>query len=269
LKKRWKDKDGEHFSFEQHEPMQTYLFSFGAAKVKRLVDGKFNLYAPDTGATASADKNVHRQFFAKTVDAYTFLRGKAGVDFANAHYAQAFLPSGIEQEAAGIALMPEKYLPKLETQDNVILMAHEMAHQWWGALVGIRSWSDFWLNEGMADFMADAYVEQHVGRAAYEAQIADAKRAMDKLREQGKDRPLHWENWKDAHDALGLLPYVKGTLFLDRLRTELGEEKFWRGIALYTSRNAGKLVDSSDLERAMEEASGRDLTGLFVEAVYH
>jgi aminopeptidase N len=49
----------------------------------------------------------------------------------------------------------------------------------------------------------------------------------------------------------------------------LGEEKFWRGIALYTSRNAGKLVDSSDFERAMEEASGRDLTGLFIEAVYH
>jgi aminopeptidase N len=157
----------------------------------------------------------------------------------------------------------------LEAKDDVNLMAHEMAHQWWGALVGIRSWSDFWLNEGMADFMADAYLEQHVGRAAYDEQIADAKRAMEKLREDGKDRPLHWENWKDAREALGRLPYIKGALFLDRLRTELGDDKFWRGIVLYTSRNAGKLVDSSDFERAMEEASGRDLTGLFVEAVYH
>ena len=165
--------------------------------------------------------------------------------------------------------MPEKYLPKLETQNDVILMAHEMAPQWWGALVGIRSWSDFWLNEGMADFMADAYVEQHIGRAAYDKQMDDVKREMQKLRDQGKDRPLHWENWKDAHDALGSLPYIKGALFLDRLRTELGDEKFWRGIALYTSRNAGKLVDSSDFERAMEEASGRDLKALFDEAVYH
>jgi aminopeptidase N len=121
----------------------------------------------------------------------------------------------------------------------------------------------------MADFMADAYLEQHLGRAAYETQIADAKRAMDQLREQGKDRPLHWENWKDAHEALGRLPYIKGALFLDRLRTELGDDKFWRGITLYTSRNAGRLVDSSDFEHAMEEASGRDLTGLFIEAVYH
>jgi len=269
LKKRWRDKEGEHFLFEQHEPMQTYLFSFGAAKLKRFVDGKFILYAAETGADLSSNKNAHKAFFAKTADAYAFLRAKAGIDFADAQYVQAFLPSGIEQEAAGIALMPAKYLPDLEEKDDVNLMAHEMAHQWWGALVGIRSWSDFWLNEGMADFMADAYLEQHSGRAAYDKQIGDAKRAMEKLREDGKDRPLHWENWKDAHEALGRLPYVKGALFLDRLRTELGEEKFWRGIALYTSRNAGKLVDSSDFERAMEEASGRDLTGLFIEAVYH
>jgi aminopeptidase N len=269
LKKRWRDKEGEHFLFEQHEPMQTYLFSFGAAKLKRFVDGKFILNAQESGTEASSNKNLHKAFFAKTADAYAFLRARAGVDFADAHYAQAFLPSGIEQEAAGIALMPAKYLLELEDKDDVNLMAHEMAHQWWGALVGIRSWSDFWLNEGMADFMADAYLEQHFGRAAYDKQIADAKRAMEQLREQGKDRPLHWENWKDAHEALGRLPYLKGALFLDRLRTELGEEKFWRGIALYTSRNAGKLVDSNDFERAMEEASGRDLTGLFIEAVYH
>ena len=70
-------------------------------------------------------------------------------------------------------------------------------------------------------------------------------------------------------DALGRVPYVKGALFLDRLRTELGEEKFWGGIALYTSRNARRLVDSQDFERAMEEASGRDLKTLFDEAVYH
>lgn len=269
LKKQWRDKEGKHFLFEQTAPVQTYLFSFGVAKLNRIVDGKFILYAKDAGTDSAAQKDADKAFFAKSADAYAFLRAKASVDLANPHYAQAFVPGGIEQEAAGIALMPEKYLPKLETQDSVILMAHEMAHQWWGALIGIRSWSDFWLNEGMADFMADAYVEQHIGRAAYDSQMADVKRAMEKLREQGKDRPLHWENWKDAHDALGSLPYIKGALFLDRLRTELGDEKFWRGIALYTSRNAGKLVDSSDFERAMEEASGRDLKALFAEAVYH
>jgi aminopeptidase N len=92
---------------------------------------------------------------------------------------------------------------------------------------------------------------------------------MKKLREEGKDHPLHWENWKDAHEALGPIPYVKGALFLERLRTELGDEIFWRGIGLYTSGNARRLVDSSDFEGAMETASGRDLKTLFDDAVYH
>jgi len=175
----------------------------------------------------------------------------------------------IEQEAGGLALMPAPYLAKLERGDQVMDMAHELAHQWWGVLVGIRSWSDFWLNEGMATFMADAYLEHHNGRAAYDQEIALTKQRMEKLRAQGKDRPLHWEAWKDATDALGRVPYVKGALFLDRLRTELGEDKFWRGIALYTSRNAQHLVDSEDFERAMEEAAGRDLKTRFNEAVYH
>ena len=261
LKKQWRDEKNEHFVFEQRPPVQTYLFSFGVGKLNRSADGKFIFYTPDIG--------THKIAFTQTADTYAFLRSKAGVDFADSQYTQAFMPQPIEQEAGGFALMPADYLPKLERGDQILDMAHELAHQWWGVLVGIRSWSDFWLNEGMATFMADAYLEHHKGRAAYDQEIAWTKESMEKLRAQGKDRPLHWEAWTDAHDALGRLPYVKGALFLDRLRTELGEEKFWGGIALYTSRSAQHLVDSQDFERAMEQASGRDLKTLFDEAVYH
>jgi aminopeptidase N len=261
FKKQWKDAEGKHFLFEQTKPVQTYLFSFGVAKFNRSVSGPFVVYTPDTDA--------HKMAFTKTADAYAFLRSKAGVDLMDSQYTQVFVPDGIEQEAAGLALMPSAYLADLEQRDQAADMTHELAHQWWGVLVGIRSWSDFWLNEGMADFMTDAYLERHQGREAYDREIAAAKEQMDKLRAEGKDRPLHWEGWKDTHGALGPLPYVKGALFLDHLRTELGEERFWPGIKLYTTRNAGRLVDSRDFEHAMEEASGRDLKALFDQMVYH
>ena len=262
LTKQFEDKEGVHFVFEQSEPVQTYLFSFAAAKLDLSVEEKFRLYAKATG---------HKAALAKTSDAYAFLRGKASVNPIDSEYGQAFLPlpTGFGQEVAGLALMSEQYLSDLEQKDDAALMAHELAHQWWGALVGVRSWSDFWLNEGMAAFMAAACLEKHQGKAAYEQKIAENQARLAELREQGKDRPLHWEGWKDAHEALGAIPYVKGILFLDRLRTELGQEKFWKGIALYTSRNAGGLVDSRDFQRAMEEASERDLKALFEEAVYH
>jgi len=260
--KEWGGDDGHHFVFEQNDPVQTYLLSFGIARLKIATDGRYSIYSQRMGANKVA--------FAKTEDAYAFLRSAASIDPMNPHYTQAFLPGpSMGQEAAGMALMSQDDFSDLVDKDDVQLMAHELAHQWWGVTVGIQSWSDFWLNEGFAEFMSDAYIEKRQGRAAYNQQIVELHGRMKKLREEGKDRPLHWERWKDAHEALGPIPYVKGALFLERLRTELGDDIFWRGIGLYTSGNARRLVDSSDFEQAMEKASGRDLKTLFDEAVYH
>ena len=261
-KKERRSHGADHFIFEQRDAVQTYLFSFGIAQLGVATEGKFSVYTPKM--------DTNPVVFAKTTDAYAFLRNAASVDPINAHYAQAFLPvRSLGQETAGMALLGREDLSDLVEKDDVKLMAHELAHQWWGVTVGIRSWSDFWLNEGFAEFMSDAFVEKHLGRAAYEEQLSELRERLKKLREEGKDRPLHWEKWKDAHEALGPIPYVKGALFLARLRTELGEEVFWRGIGLYTSANARRLVDSDDFKRAMEQSSGRDLKALFDEAVYH
>jgi aminopeptidase N len=260
--KDWRGRDGDHFVFALSDPVQTYLFSFGVARLAVGVQGMFSIYAQKMDANKAA--------FAKTEDAYKFLRGAASIDPMSPHYTQAFLPGpSMGQEAAGMALMSQDDLTDLVEQDDVKLMAHELAHQWWGVTVGIRSWSDFWLNEGFAEFMSDAYIEKRQGRSAYDKQIEELKARMKKLREEGKDRSLHWEKWKDAHEALGQIPYVKGALFLARLRTDLGDGIFWQGIGLYTSANANRLVDSQDFERAMEQASSRDLKALFDEGVYH
>ncbi len=66
LKKQWQEKDGEHFLFEQTAPVQTYLFSFGAAKMNRIAGGKFILYAKDAGADSTAQKELDKTFFAKS-----------------------------------------------------------------------------------------------------------------------------------------------------------------------------------------------------------
>lgn len=251
---------GPGIVFEQKAPVQTYLFSFGVAKLKMMTEGRFSFYAAD---------DDHVFVYKRSADAWEYLRGIATVEPLNQNYAQGFLPQdGLGQEAAGMALMSAEYLTRLEEDDSVYLMTHEMAHQWWGVTVGIKSWSDFWLNEGMAEFIADNYIRSYAGRPAYEVRLERLRARMAELKAAGKDRPLHWDGWKDAREALGELPYIKGALFLERLRTELGDRPFWTGLGRYTARHAGRLVDAKDFQKAMESASGKNLNALFDSAVF-
>jgi len=260
LTKQFRAGGWEHFVYEVRHPAQSFLFSFAVAKLEPWAAGNLEILS---------SREPHADVFARSAKAYRYFREKAGVDLPDPRYTQTFISMpGVGQEAAGMALMSQAYLEALESKDSVELMAHELAHQWWAVLVGIRSWSDFWLNEGITEFMTAAFVEHHQGRAAYEAKIATLQRELDKLRTEGKDRPLHWTQWRNAVEALGPVPYRKGALFLHRLRTGLGDDLFWRGIALYTRKHAGKLVDSQDFQQAMEAAAGRSLAALFDEGVY-
>lgn len=134
--------------------------------------------------------------------------------------------------------------------------------------IGIRSWSDFWLNEGVAEYVSLLYLEHVRGEEPFLAEIEKLRTRLKQLTDSAPDRPLHFENWKDENDALGPLPYVKGALFLHEIRSMIGDDTFWRAMARYSRENQGNLVDSSDLERAFEETSPIDLRPLFQRAVY-
>jgi hypothetical protein len=107
--KEWRGDDGHHFVFEQNDPVQTYLLSFGIARLEVATDGRYSIYAQRMGANNVA--------FAKTADSFEFLRSAALIDPMNSHYTQAFLPGpSMGQEAAGMALMSQDDLCDLVTK---------------------------------------------------------------------------------------------------------------------------------------------------------
>ena len=91
---------------------------------------------------------------------------------------------------------------------------------------------------------------------------------MARVREQGGDKPLAFAGPYPSLGARRAVQYSKGALFMDHLRTLLGDDAFWRGLRSYTMENAGGVVTSADLQRAMEQASGVDLSGTFNAWVY-
>ncbi len=143
------------------------------------------------------------------------------------------------------------------------LVAHEVAHQWFGDAVTERDWDDVWLSEGFATYFALLFLEHDKGRDAF---VAGLKRSREIVFATEKTRPelavIH-PNLADTRKVLNRLVYEKGGWVLHMLRGRLGTKTFWSGIREYYRRHRDGNVSTDDFRRVMEEVSGQDLAGFF------
>ena len=255
------------FEWKQAIPVPTYIFGFAV--------GRFRVFTENHGrvqlrylATQFSDKELSR-IFRDTADMIGFYEERAGVRYADSTYTQVLAPGGIDQEMSGFTVINEGYgRGVLANERDVWLGAHELAHQWWGNMVTCRDWNHFWLNEGIATFMAAAYKEHRFGRNEYLREIEANRMSYEKVRDAGKDRSLVFPDWLNPTAADRTLVYDKGSYVLHVLREELGERAFWSGIRQYTRLYFGQSVTTPDFQTAMEHASGKDLTDFFAKWVY-
>ncbi len=147
--------------------------------------------------------------------------------------------------------------------DMDALVAHELGHQWFGDLVTCREWSHAWLNEGFATYMEHVWKEHHEGRDAY---FYNLEQDLDIYLAEASGRygrPVVENVWAAPIDVFDRHLYQKGGLVLHAIRQYLGDASFWRGLAFYLERHRGTSVETRDLMRALEDATGRSLEELF------
>ncbi len=247
------------------EPVPSFLYGFAAAPYHEVLEkvGRVALRY----LSVDQDEAQLRRTFADTRDMLLFFERRAGFAYRG-DYTQVLVASTVGQEMAGLAVVSESYGAKvLDDPQNRALLAHELAHQWWGVSVTCRDWGHFWLNEGFANFMAAAWLEHRFGEAAYRAQVDGWERRLQRLRADGADRSLVYERWFRPSADDRAVVYQKGAYVLHQLRLHLGERAFWRGIRAYTRAHRDSSVTTSDFRRAMERSSGRDLGPFFAEWV--
>jgi hypothetical protein len=242
----------------------SYLMGFAAGKLQRVeLEPRLTVLAAPDGSA-----NV-RQMFQDTARMRAFFEAKAGVRVRDRTYTQVLVEGGEAQEAANHAIIGlDNVAPILKDPHEDWVIAHELAHQWWGNAVTCADWSELWLNEGLTVFMVAAWKEHRWGRADYDRELALANKRWEAAKQQGFDVPL---SWRGAYPSLRLkraMAYAKAVVFLDTLRRELGEEAFWRAIKSYTRTNWDGTVRAQDLQRAFERSSNRDLSPLFQTWVY-
>ena len=267
VSRRALSKDRDLVEWRQDVAVPTYTFGFAVGRfsvVTERVSGVTLRYLAN-GFSATDLRRV----FGESSRMIAFFEERSGIAYPGRTYSQALVTRTVGQEMAGMSVLSEEYGRAVLADPSVIgLLAHELAHQWWGNMVTCRAWTQFWLNEGFATYMAAAYREQRFGREAYLGDINSMRQRYEQVVRRGNDRPLVFPNWDRPTVDDRTIVYQKGAYVLHELRELLGDTAFWSGIRRYTKANFGKSVETEDFRAAMEEVSGRDLRTFFDRWVY-
>jgi aminopeptidase N len=145
--------------------------------------------------------------------------------------------------------------------------AHEIAHQWFGDSVSIKTWADLWLSEGFATYFAGLFVERYEGKDAFRDYM---RRAAEQYfaYEREQRTPIHDTETEDLFKLLNRNNYEKGAWVLHMLRGTLGDTAFFKGIRAYYLAHENGTASTEDLRAALEKASGMSLKEFFARWVY-
>ena len=147
------------------------------------------------------------------------------------------------------------------------IVAHETAHQWFGDAVTETAWPHVWLSEGFATYFGALFFEHADGEAAFRSMMEENRLAI--VASNRNDWPIVNETEQDLFKLLNTNSYQKGAWVLHMLRGILGDETFFDSIRRYYRGREHGTALTADLERAMDDASGRKLTEFFDQWLFH
>ena len=249
-------------TYEQRGSMPAYLFTAvaGQLSVQRAEGSEVPVaYWVPVGSEEAVSRSM-----GKTPEMIRAFGDRLGVRYPWPRYDQVvvhdFIFGGMENTAC--TTMTDRLLVDEKAAvewDPEVLVAHELAHQWFGDYVTCRDWSQGWLNESWATMMECIWYEAsrepiHAIWHRWEAYSAYLGEYRGRYR-----RPIVSYSFREPIDMFDRHLYQKGSCVLQTLRTELGEEGFWAGVQTYLERCALGPVHTRDFQSALEDTTGRNL----------
>ncbi|HSG38575.1 MAG TPA: M1 family aminopeptidase, partial [Thermoanaerobaculia bacterium] len=258
-----------HWKMEQ--PHTTYLVSVVVSEFTRVADEWRGI--PVEYYVPPAYESQARRSFGKTPQMLEYFSTVTGHPYPYAKYAQTtvadYMWGGMENITATTqtlrTLHDERAALDISSEG---LVAHELAHQWFGDLVTSESWDNIWLNEGFADYFTALWLGDAYGKEDFAWEMDDLRQGY--LREDKGDyrRPIATRRYTDPLRMFDAHTYNKGALVLHMAHFLMGDEGWWKGVREYLDRYKDRTVTTADLQSAFEEASGASLGPLLDQYVH-
>lgn len=264
-------RDNQHegtrtFHWSQAQPHPAYLVTVVVGEYEQIKDNYKDLpvdYYVYKDRVAAGQK-----LFANTPKMIELFEQRFGYNYPYAKYAQIlvddFLFGAMENTSA--STFTDRCLLDAQAELDINyddIVAHELAHQWWGDLVTCKDWTQIWLNESFATY--SEYLWREHSRGLDEARFVIFQDFLTYLREDWTShrRPIDCRRYRFSEELMDRHAYEKGACVLDMLRWTLGDDGFFRSLAHYLKKFEFGVAETNDFKVAIEEATGQNLFWFF------
>jgi len=259
------------YHWRQELPHSAYLIMLAVGEFVEIAERHGQLpvlYYVHPGREADA-----RGAFGNTPRMIDFFERRIGVPYPYAKYAQVavsdFIFGGMENISATTQTADTLHDARAHLDfSSDPLVAHELAHQWWGDLVTCRDWAHAWLNEGFATYFEALWCEEDLGPDEFAWNLKQDRESYLAEDSNHYRRPIVCNRYQAPIELFDRHLYEKGSLVLHMLRRLLGDRLFFKALQLYAVRHRAQNVITQDLQKAFEDATGRNLDYFFDQWVY-
>jgi aminopeptidase N len=254
----------------QDKPHVNYLIALCAGYFKKVEDTHRDI--PMAFWTPASQIAQAKSSFRDTKDMMEFFEKEIGVPYPWAKYDQVCVEDfgwgGMENTTLTILNDRTLFTDATENiRESTGLVAHELAHQWFGDFVTTKDWSHLWLNEGFATYYEALYQRHKYGGDMFLYEMMQNAKGV--LSQQNDTTPIVRRDFNTPEQQFGFHAYPKGSWILHMLRSQLGEDLFRRCVKTYLERHQYGNVVTEDLNKVIEELSGRSFDQFFNQYVYH
>ncbi|MEZ4938442.1 MAG: M1 family aminopeptidase [Crocinitomicaceae bacterium] len=137
------------------------------------------------------------------------------------------------------------------------LLAHEIAHQWFGNSASEKDWQHIWLSEGFATYLTDLYILEKYGTVEFEKRMQQERNKVISFYKKSPSPIVNTTS--DLMSMLNANSYQKGAWVLHMLREKVGSVIFWEILQNYYNRFAYSNADTEDFFQVVEEVSGKKM----------
>jgi aminopeptidase N len=255
-----------------NHPHSSYLIMIAAGEFDIIEDSWNNI--PVYSYVPVGKKDEALKSFNLTADMMKFFSEYIGYTYPWERYSQVvvkdFIYGGMENTSATVLYEGSIYDDRTPPDYTATgLVAHELAHQWWGDVITLRNWNEMWLNESFATYFEALYNEYAFGKDEFDYEIY--RNGQNAIKTDTVSRkPIYMRK------GLTVNTYDKGSVVLNMLRYLMGDDDFRKAMNIYITKNEFNCVVSDDLLWALSEVyndplldrTPRDFVWLFDEWIY-